>query len=310
LDNQPPYIGRRELAALMDPEAHFEAAIAAFHAHADGRTTVPMPLHIAVEDGGFHAKAARVDRYVAVKVNSNFPGNPARGLPTIQGAVLLYDAGDGRLLAMLDSIEITSRRTAAASAVAVRHLARADASSVLICGCGGQGRAQLEAIARVARLERVFAWDADHAKAEAFSREMSRALGVEVSPTDQLRDADIVVTVTTATMPFLSRVAPGTFVAAVGADNPHKSEIHPDLMRASKVVTDSTAQAEAMGDLHHAPGAAVHAELGEIVAGRKPGRTDAGEVIVFDSTGVAIQDVAAAAWAYERHVAAREIGNA
>jgi alanine dehydrogenase len=310
LDIPPCFIGRRELAALMDLDAHYEAAAFAFREHTEGRCAVPMPLHIEAAGGGFHAKGARVGAYAAVKVNSNFPGNPARGLPTIQGAVLLYDAQDGRLLALLDSMELTARRTAAASALAARHLARADASSALICGCGSQARAHLEAIARVFKLARVFAWDADRAKAEAFAREVSKALCIDVAAAASLPAADIIVTVTTATTPFLSQAAPGTFVAAVGADSPHKSEIHPDLLRASKVVTDSTSQALAMGDLHHAPGAAVHAELGEIVAGRKPGRVDAAEVIIFDSTGVAIQDVAAAAWAYERYVAAREIGNA
>src|SRR5437762_13610035 len=123
VDNSVVMIGRRELASLMDLDAYLASADTAFRAHAEGRATVPMPLHIAVEGGGFHAKGAFValDRaYVAVKVNSNFPGNPARRLPTIQGAVLLYDAADGSLLAILDSLEITSKRTAAPSALAAR----------------------------------------------------------------------------------------------------------------------------------------------------------------------------------------------
>ncbi len=311
----PLIIGRRELASLMDLDAYYAAAEAAFRAHAEGRATVPMPLHIPVDGGGFHAKGAFValeHAYVAVKVNSNFPGNPQRGLPTIQGAVLLYDARDGRLLAILDSIEITSKRTAAASALAARYLARRDSSTIAICGCGEQGRAQLAAIARVVPLKRAFAWDLDRAKAEQFAREMAKAMRIEVTATAELPCADIVVTVTSSKTPFLTRghVAPGTFIAAVGADNPHKSEVHPDLMRAAKVVTDLTQQAEAMGDLHHAPDAKVHAQLGEVVTGRKPGRVDDAEITLFDSTGVAIQDVAAAAWAYERAIAAREIENA
>ena len=227
-----------------------------------------MPLHIEVEGGGFHAKGAcvRLQRdYVAVKVNS----------------VLLYDGADGRLLAILDSMEITSKRTAATTALAAQHLARADARTVAICGCGEQGRAQLAAIARVRPLEHVHAWDRDPA------------------------GCDIIVTATTSHTPFLTRecVEPGAFIAAVGADNPHKSELHPDLFRNSKVVVDSFEQAAAMGDLHHAGGAAVHAELAEIVAGRKPGRTGDDEIIIFDSTGLAIQDVAGAALAHERFIA-------
>jgi alanine dehydrogenase len=312
----PIVIDRRELASLMDLAAYYDAAEAAFRAHAEGRTIAPPPLHIALDEGGFHAKGASIDiaqgRYVAVKVNSNFPGNPARGLPTIQGAVLLYDARDGRLLAILDSMEITSKRTAAASALAARHLARADASSIAICGCGEQGRAQLTAIARVLPIRRVNAWDADAARCAAFAADMRAALGFEVTPTPHLADAtraaDIVVTATTAKSAFLTRdhVSPGTFIAAVGADSPHKSEIDPSLMAEAKVVADLVSQAQVMGDLHHAidagamTAAGIHAELGEIVIGRKPGRENATEITVFDSTGVAIQDVAAAVWAYRR----------
>ena len=287
----------------LDLDGYLDAAEAAFRAHAEGRAAVPMPMHIPVEGGGFHAKGALaiLDRpYVAVKVNANFPGNPQRGLPTIQGVVLLFDAGDGRLLAAYDSMELTARRTAAASALAALHLARADSKSIAICGCGAQARAQLEAIRRVMPIERLLAWDIERAKAEAFAREHGGEAVAEIPR------ADIVVTCTSSTKPFLARrhVAPGTFIAAVGADNPHKSEIDPDLFAATKVVCDLVSQASVMGDLHHAIDAgkatvrSVHAELGDLVTGRKPGRTDPAEITLFDSTGVAIQDVAAAAFAW------------
>ena len=308
----PVVIGRRELASLMDADAYLAAAEAAFRAHAEGRAHVPPPMHIPVEAGGFHAKGALVvlDRpYVAVKVNGNFPGNPAHGLPTIQGAVLLFSARDGRLLAILDSIEITSKRTAAASALAAKHLARADSATIAILGCGEQGRAQLAAISRVVPIRQVVAWDSDASKADRFACETRN---LEARATSDLaeatRGADVIVTATSSKSAFLARdhVSPGTFIAAIGADSPHKSEIAPDLMAHAKVVADLVAQCRVMGDLHHAieagamAAADVHAELGEVVAGRKPGRTSEGEVTLFDSTGVAIQDVAAAAWAYER----------
>lgn len=313
--DQPIVINRELLARLMGLDDYEAAVEAAFRAHAEGRTSQPMPLHIEVDGGGFHAKGAFValDRaYVAVKVNSNFPGNPRRGLPTIQGAALLYDAADGRLLAILDSLEITSKRTAAASALAARHLARLDARTIAICGCGEQGRAQLGAIARVRPIERAFAWDADAGKAGAFARGMSAALAIEVRAVATLDEAtlasDIIVTATSSQAPFLTRdcVRPGTFIAAIGADNPHKSELHPHLFVGTKVVVDSLEQAAAMGDLHHAIGAgratreSVHAELADLIAGRKPGRTDGAEITLFDSTGLAIQDVASAAAAYAK----------
>src|SRR5207237_560642 len=120
--------------------------------------------------------------YVAVKLNGNFPGNPQRhGLPTIQGVVLLCDATDGSLLAVIDSIEITLRRTAAASALALQYLAREDGSSIAVCGCGDQGRAQVTALAEIAALRRVRAWDIDIERARGFAREMHEVLGLEVT---------------------------------------------------------------------------------------------------------------------------------
>ena len=145
---------------------------------------------------------------------------------------------------------------------------------------------------------------------------MQVAHGFDVVAVSSVRDAtwdsDIVVTATSAQTPFLTSecVSPGTFVAAVGADSPHKNELSADLLAGAKVVADVLAQCVVMGDLHHAIEAGritvvdVHAELGDLVVGRKPGRTNAEEITVFDSTGVAIQDAASAAWIYQRAVAA------
>ena len=311
---------RSEIAALMDPAAYLDCVEAAFASHAAGASTVPLPMHIPVDGGGFHVKGAAIDldrRYVAVKANGNFPGNPARtGRPAIQGALLLYDGNDGSLLAIMDSAEITLRRTAAASALAARHLARADSRSIAICGCGVQGRAHLVALAQVAPLERVRVWDIDPARAASFASDMRRRSGLDIRVTDDVRDAtrqsSIVVTTTSSQVPYLTRdcVSPGTFVAAVGADSPQKNEIDGRLLADSKIVVDSLAQCLTMGDLHHAVhaglvgGSDVHAELGDLVAGRKPGRTTAEEITVFDSTGLAIEDAAAAACAYRRALAA------
>jgi ornithine cyclodeaminase/alanine dehydrogenase-like protein (mu-crystallin family) len=215
----------------------------------------------------------------------------------------------------MDSMEVTARRTAAATAVAARWLARTDASVVTISGCGSQGREQLRALARVRPLRRAYAFDVDGAKARDLARDLSKELGFEVTRVTDLpaavRESDICVTCTPSRSPFLLRdhVVPGTFVAAVGADAPDKQELDPRLMAAATVVVDVLDQCAAIGDLHHAlvAGAltreAVHAELADVVAGRKPGRRSAEEITVFDSTGTALEDVAAAAVVYERAVA-------
>jgi ornithine cyclodeaminase/alanine dehydrogenase-like protein (mu-crystallin family) len=313
----PPLIlTRAEIARLMDFKDYVEAVEDGFRASAVGDTLSPAPLHLPAQHGGFHAKAAmmRAGRsYAAIKLNANFPGNPARhDLPTIQGVVVLFDAENGRVLALMDSIELTLQRTAAATALAARFLARPDSQTASICGCGDQARAQLVAMRHALPLRRVHAFDIDAAKARSFAEEMSRRLNLEVLPAASLRQAtkasDAIVTCTTAQSPFLGPedVRAGSFIAAVGADSQHKSELQPALMARAKVVADVLSQCVAMGDLNHAiAGGAmraedVHAELGELVAGVKPGRTNDSEITVFDSIGTAIEDVAAALRIHQR----------
>ena len=304
---------RRDIAGLMGPDDWLTAVETGFRASAEGKAQAPPPMQIGGLGGAFHAKGAslQLDRlHVALKLNGNFPANPDRfGLPTIQGAILLCDGETGRLVAILDSIEVTLRRTAAATALAARFLARPDSAEILVCGCGEQGAAQLAALRRVLPLRHARLWDRDHGRASALA---CRIEDLETEAVDDLALAagrsDVIVTCTTAREPFLGleMVRPGTFVAAVGADSPEKSEIRPELMARARVVADVVDQCARMGDLHHALAAGamrrddVHAGLAELVAGTRPGRTDDSEITLFDSTGTALQDVAAAALLLER----------
>jgi len=207
---------------------------------------------------------------------------------------------------------ITALRTAAATAVAAKYLARKECRTLLICGCGGQALSQLRAVLRVRSPGRILVYDQDAEKSRAFAAALGAETGLQITPVPDLPAAvavsDIVITCTTARRWFIARemVRPGTFVAGVGADNEDKQELDPALLAASKLVTDLTEQCAAIGDLHHAVAAGamspadVHAQLGEIVAGLKPARESEQEIIVFDSTGVALQDVAAAAAVYRR----------
>lgn len=184
-----------------------------------------------------------------------------------------------------------------------------------IVGCGRQGRIQLAALARVRPLERAYAVDTDAAAAWRFAEETSARLGLNVRPAGSAAEAAplsaICVTCTSSRAPLLRRddIAAGTFIAAVGADSEDKIEIDPGLMAAGTIVVDSLEQCATIGDLHHALArgvlstADVHATLADVVAGRKPGRTSAEEITIFDSTGVAIGDVAAAVAVYERAIA-------
>ena len=309
---------RTDVERLLDAQTCVDAVEDAFRIRGTGGRIASAVLGLHGDGGGFHVKAATMlgDRgYFAAKLNANFPSNPkSNGLPTIQGVLGLFDASNGAPLAVMDSIGITLLRTAAATGVAARHLARHGPAAVTIVGCGAQALPQLAALAVVRPIEHVYAVDRDVDVAERFAKLAAAKLAVSVDVSADLtratRASSIVVTCTTSRTPFLGvrHVVPGTFVAAVGADNEEKSEIEPELMRAAAVVTDHREQCETIGDLHHAIAAGamraseIRGELSDVVAGSVRGRLSDEEIIIFDSTGVALEDVAAAAIVYERAV--------
>jgi alanine dehydrogenase len=308
----------RDVSALLTIEECMDAIEHAFRLHGERRTQLPGILGIHADNGGFHIKAALLGlnrSYLAAKINANFPGNPKHnGLPTIQGVVLLCDGENGYPLALMDSIEITTQRTGAATGVAAKYLARTDSKTVTLCGCGNQGRISVRALSMVLPIERVFAFDTDRAQAESLINDLATELGIKIEFSDNLETAlkqsDVCVTCTPSKQPFLKEefIAPGTFIAAVGADNPEKQELESTILSRNKVVVDVVEQSATVGELHHALDAAlmtrddVHAELGEVVAGIKSGRSSADEIIVFDSTGMALQDVVAAAAVFEKAI--------
>lgn len=307
---------RSEVARLLSLEECIAAVERAFRLHGEGKAAPPGVLGLHAAEGVLHIKAGVLDSsrpYFVAKANTNFAANPKRfGLPAIQGVIVVCDGEDGSLMALLDSIEITIQRTGAATAVAAKHLARPTSSVATICGCGNQGRVQLRALCKVLPLWEVNAFDADSSQAQRFAAEMTTELGIAVRAAADLESAarasDVCVTCTPSKQPYFKKqfVRPGTFIAAVGADAPDKQELEPAVLVGAKLVTDVTDQCATLGELHHALEAGVlsrahvHAELGEVVAGRKPGRTTADEITIFDSTGMALQDAAAALVVYEK----------
>jgi ornithine cyclodeaminase/alanine dehydrogenase-like protein (mu-crystallin family) len=313
---------RSDIAMVVSLDDCIVALEDAWREQGPGATVPSGVLGVHLPSGGLHVKTAGLGRgrrrYVAAKLNANFPENRARhGLPTIQGVVALFDGDDGRLLALLDSMEITRLRTGAATAVAAKHLSRAGASRVALFGCGTQGEVQLQALSRVRPLRHVSVHDRDRSTAERLARVLRPALGVDIDVMDDeifewVRTSDLVVTCTSARSPFLraEHVGPGTFIAAVGADREDKQELDVALLAAGHVVVDVLEQCAAFGELHHALDARamtradVRAELADVVAGRAPGRATSDEIVIFDSTGTGLEDVAAAALAFERTLAA------
>ena len=310
---------RSDIQGLLSPRDCMAAVENVFRLQGQGKIPAPGILRAKAIGGVLHVKAGLLpgDRnYLVAKLNANFPDNNAHfGLPTIQGVIVVFDAKNGVPLAILDSIDITLKRTAAASAVAAKYLARKDSSVATICGCGEQGRAQLRAVLLVLPLTKIYAFDVNEHAAVNFRNELLRELKIDIELVRDLASAiqksDVCITCTTANESFVSKedVGPGTFIAAVGADDEHKQEIDSALIASAKVVADSLDQSCAIGDVHHAIAHGlmrkenVYAELCEIVGGHKVGRDADDEIIVFDSTGVAIEDAVAAAAVYEKALA-------
>jgi alanine dehydrogenase len=309
-------LSRGDVARLLDQTSCRVAVERAFRVYGEGRAVTPGLLGYHAPAGGFHVKVGQscggTDPFVVVKTNANFPGNPGRGLPTVRGLIQVFDWTTGALLAVMDSIEITILRTAAATAVAATYLARQNARVLTVIGCGVQGRAHVRALEEVRSFDRIQLWDVDRSACARLASDVSCKGGPECAIAADLaaavRTSDVVVTCTPSTSPVLQAdwVPPGCFVAGVGADAEDKHELDPDLLAGSKVVVDVLDQCVSIGELHHALAAGfmrredVHGELGQIVAGRRPGRTSAAETFVFDSTGMALQDAAACAVVIER----------
>ena len=305
-------LSARDVSTLLTVPECIAAVDHGFRALGEGKLPPPEIMSLHSELGALHVKAAvwmNGSHYFVAKANANFPSNPkTHGLPTIQGVIILFNAATGELLAIIDSIEITALRTGAATAVAARNLARPDSHVVTICGCGRQGVVQLQSLLHVLPIKLVYAYDLDSAAAQRFAKNGGLDVRATADLSEAVRNSDVVVTCTPARKFFIRApdVRRGTFIAAVGADNENKQEIDPRLFIKNKVVVDSLGQCLKIGDLHHAvaegfaSAQSVHAELGDVVAGKATGRTSKEEITLFDSTGIAVEDAAAAALVYEK----------
>lgn len=314
---------RGHIAGLLTFGEYVEAVETCFRAHAEGRSLHPALMHVDAPEGEFHVKGGGLldpEPVFALKSNGSFFHNRARhGLPNIQGAIILASAETGTPLALMDSVEITMQRTGAATAVAARYLARPEASVATVCGCGNQGRIQLRAVCHALPIRRAFAYSPDRPNADAaraFAAAMSAELGIAVDAAPDLwaalAESDVVVTATPARRAFIAAgdVRQGTFIAAVGADSPGKQELDARLTASASVFGDLLAQCIKVGEFQHpvslglARAEDFRGELGEVIVGRRPGRTSADEITIYDSTGTALQDAAAAAAVYRKATAA------
>lgn len=304
----------RDLDSLLTPKDVIEGLQQAYKQLASNRADNGKSLGFVVEGGSIHVKAGLLPgsrSALAAKVNVNLPNNwVTRRLPTIQGVVLLVDAVTGRPLAMMESMALTAIRTAATAALAAKFGARSDARLAAVIGCGAQARYQVNALRTCFSIEEMRVFDIDEMRARAFAATIADA-DMRATPAASVSAAvdgvDICITCTTSKQAVLSNdmMLAGCFVAAMGADNPDKCEIDPLLMARSRILVDDLEQCAAGGDLAHALHVGsvsrdqVRADLADLASGLKSGRATSDELVIFDSTGSGVQDVAAAWVAYQ-----------
>lgn len=306
-----PIVEDAALRAVITPQVAVDAMREAFRADGEGRAHVPAVINLDVpaRRGEFHVKTALIDGvpHVAVKIASGFYDNPARGLPSGSGLMAVFDANTGLPVALLlDNGFLTDIRTGAAGAIAAEALAASTITTVGVLGSGVQARHQVRCLRCVRAFSRLSAWSPDRARLDAYVHEM-RDEGLDAhaaaTPEAVCREADLLITATPARAPLVRAewLRAGQHVTALGSDSPGKQELDAAcLARADLLVVDRLTQCAAFGELRHALDAGllrpdrVHAELGEIIAGLKPGRTAASQITIADLTGVGFQDTAIA----------------
>lgn len=312
-------LSRTEMSSLLSIEDVIAAVENGFRQCAGGDYHIPvrLPLEVPKQDAVvlFMPGYLPFADILGAKVVSVFPGNTERGLPIIIGSYMLCDAETGNLLALMDATYMTGIRTAATSAVATKYLARKDAHTLGIFGAGVQARAHIHALCAVRDVQDVIIYNRTQQHGENMAGEISSqvpSVRTVSDPNECLRNADIIATCTRSSHPLFDgrRLRPGTHINAVGAFTPTMREVDTETVRRSKIIVDTYigALAEA-GDLlipiqegrmtkDH-----LHAELGEVVAGMKPGRTSDHEITLFKSVGFAMEDAVTARLAYDRAVA-------
>jgi alanine dehydrogenase len=298
-----PFFNGAQVREAVSPERALEAVRDGFIAYARGEWKMPPKVYVpAYPKGDFRAMPALGAGHALLKWVTSFPGNPAQGLPTVTGLVLLSDASNGMPKALLDAAAVTALRTGAAAVLAAETLGRSDATTAAVIGAGVNGEAAARTF--VARGRAVTLWDVDESRAEGVA---SRIGAGTAATREEALAADLVVTVTPGREVVLGEnsLRPGQHASLMGADGPGKAEIAVAELARVRVFCDDWEQASHNGDLVHAVEAGVMgrddvSQLGDVLIGAAEGRTSDGDITVFDSTGLAIQDLAIALAALER----------
>ena len=307
-----------QVASLLTEEACLSVVEGAFRSYALKQALLPPKLYLTLPGtvGDFRAMPAFVSSPLAcgLKWVNVHPGNSRRGLPTVMALIVLNDPATGFPLAILDGTLITRMRTGASGAIAASVLARRDSKVLGLIGCGAQAETQLSCLLKRIALKKVLVWGPTASNRSRFLKRM-KSLKTILQPCasieEAVRSSDIVTTVTPSRHPLVRAqwVKPGTHLNAIGADAKGKQELDPRILKRARLVVDDVHQACYSGELNvpFSKGLItlkdIDATLGEVIAGKKAGRRSSKEVTVFDSTGLAIQDVAVAFWVYRKALA-------
>ena len=307
-------INEKQVKELLKMNETVEVVEKAFKLYALGECVMPPKLYLDLPqfNGDFRAMPAYIDGVAGIKWVSVYPDNSEHGLPTVIATIILSDSNTSVPLALVDGTYLTNARTGAAGGVAAKYLARKDSSVMGLIGAGAQARTQLLATKyAVPGIQQVNVYDPKMSTARSFAFDMSEQIGVNIVVVNSVEEAaqsDIVVTTTPSRSPVLLKkhVRPGTHINAIGADAEGKQELETGLMQVSKIVVDDMAQACHSGEVNIPVScgaiceADIYCSLGEVVAGIRRGRESDQEITIFDSTGLAIQDLACAKLVYEK----------
>jgi len=301
----------RDVRAMLTMEDTIKAVEKAFEMH--GRNAVQMPpkVYLTFERGDLRAMPAHLEGHAGIKWVNSHPENRKRGLPTVMAVLIYNDPETGFPLAIMDGTHITNMRTGAAGGIAAKYLARKDSSICGFIGCGTQSYTQLLALSKILNIEKVLAYDISEKNAKKFTDYCSN-LGIDASivETENACKCDVLTTSTPSRKPVVKAewIERGTHINAIGADAAGKQELESSLLKKAKIVVDDVEQAIHGGEINVPISEGVvkpediHATIGEVIVGIKPRRESDEEITVFDSTGLAIQDIATASVVYERAI--------
>lgn len=300
---------KKDIEKILTMEDTIKAVEHAFEMHGKGLTQMPPKVYLNFDKGDLRAMPAYLEGKAGVKWVNSHPENPKIGLPTVMALLIYNDPETGFPLAVMDAMHITNMRTGAAGGIAAKYLARKNSKVFGFVGCGTQAYTQFMALSMIFKIEEVKAYDINEGNAKKFIEFCeSKGVDAKIRGIEEVCDCDVLTTTTPSKKPVVKEewVSNGMHINAIGADAPGKQELDEKILLRSKIIVDDLEQALHSGEINVAISkgileeSSIYATLGEIIVGKKPGRLSDDEITIFDSTGLAIQDISTASIVYKR----------